>query len=78
MYEVSTMKSMLGMAIHIAAEQFAGVCDKGGVPYIMHCLYVMDNTEGGDCVKCAAVLHDVIEDNKPSSPVIWTFEKLYK
>jgi len=69
---------MLGMAIHIAAEQFASVCDKGGVPYIIHCLYVMNNTEGDDCVKCAAVLHDVIEDNKPSSPVIWTFEKLYK
>ena len=72
------MKSMLGVAISITAEQFAGVTDRGGVPYIMHCLYVMDNTEGDDCVKCAAVMHDLIEDNDPNSPVIWTFEKLSK
>ena len=72
------MKSMLGLAISITAEQFASVTDKGGVPYIMHCLYVMDNTEGDDCVKCAAVMHDLIEDNNPSSPVMWTFEKLSK
>lgn len=52
----------LALAISIAAKTFEDVLDKGGQPYILHCLEVMRNTIGDECVKCAAVLHDVPED----------------
>jgi len=64
------MKSKLGLAIAITAEAFKNKVDKSGIPYIFHCLYVMEHTTGDDCVKCAAVLHDLIEDTT------WTFEDL--
>lgn len=67
------MKSKLGLAIAVVSEAFKHRTDKGGVPYIMHCLYVMEHTDGDDCVKCAAVLHDLIEDIPE-----WTFERLIK
>ena len=54
----------LALAIAVAAQAFKNKTDKGGHPYILHCLYVMDNTPGDDCVKCAAVLHDVPEDTE--------------
>lgn len=55
-------EQMIGHAIALAADAFKNKTDKGGIPYIMHCLFVMNNTDGDDCVKCSAVLHDVIED----------------
>lgn len=61
---------LLAKAIAIAAEAFKNTLDKGGQPYILHCLRVMNNTQGDECVKCAAVLHDVVEDTE------WTFEML--
>jgi (p)ppGpp synthase/HD superfamily hydrolase len=64
------MKTMLGLAISITARAFIDKVDKGGVPYILHCLYVMEHTPGDDCVKCAAVMHDLIEDTD------WTFKNL--
>lgn len=54
--------SKLGLAIAVAAEAFKNKTDKGGQPYILHCLWVMNNIVGDDCEKCAAVLHDVPED----------------
>jgi len=53
---------LLALAIAITAEAFKNTFDKGGHPYILHCLYVMDNTSGDEDVKCAAVMHDLIED----------------
>lgn len=62
---------MLDKAIAIASEAFAGKHDKGGVPYIMHCLHVMRGVKHlGEEAMIAAVLHDLIEDTK------WTAEKL--
>ena len=56
---------MLGKAIKIAAEAFENVKDKGGQPYILHCLRVMDNLHTKDEeLKTIAVLHDVLEDTK--------------
>lgn len=52
----------LSLAISITAQAFEKVLDKGGQPYILHCLRVMMNTEGDDCVKCAAIMHDLLED----------------
>ena len=56
------MESKLGLAIAIAAQAFKYKVDKGGSPYILHCLRVMNKVNGDDDVKCAAVLHDIIED----------------
>ena len=54
---------MLDKAIRIAAEAFEGQYDKGGVPYIMHCLHVMHKVKHlGDEAMIVAVLHDLIED----------------
>jgi (p)ppGpp synthase/HD superfamily hydrolase len=54
---------MLGRAIEIAVTAHAGQVDKGGRPYILHPLWVMDRVRHlGDDYMIVAVLHDVIED----------------
>lgn len=53
---------MLALAIAITAERFSSKLDRGGQPYILHCLEVMRNTVGDECTKCAAVMHDLLED----------------
>lgn len=54
---------MLSTAIRIAATAFENKFDKGGTPYIMHCLYVMHKVKHlGELAMACAVLHDVIED----------------
>ncbi len=54
--------SKLGLAIAMTATAFKDISDKSGEPYILHCLTVMNNTIGDDCTKCAAVMHDIVED----------------
>ena len=62
---------MLATAIKIASHEFASVMDKGGNPYILHCLAVMDGVAHlGNKVMAAAVLHDIIEDTT------WTADAL--
>jgi len=62
---------MLGKAIAIASEAFADKKDKGGQPYILHCLHVMHEVKSfGIEAMIAAVLHDLIEDTE------WTAEQL--
>lgn len=58
------MKTQLNKAIVLAATKFDNKFDKGGDPYILHCLAVMYLLPEGvdDEVKQIAVLHDVIED----------------
>lgn len=54
---------MLSTAIRIAATAFENKFDKGGTPYIMHCLYVMHKVKHlGELAMACAVLHDVLED----------------
>lgn len=54
---------LLAKAIKIASEAFEDRLDKGGKPYIMHCLYVMNKVEHlGETAMVCAVLHDLIED----------------
>jgi len=60
----------LALAISITAKAFENVLDKGGQPYVLHCLRVMNNVQGDECVKCASVMHDLIEDTD------WTFQEL--
>lgn len=65
------MKSMLSKAIAITAKAFENKVDKGGSPYILHCLFVMYNTNSeNEDVLCAAVMHDLIEDTN------WTYQDL--
>jgi (p)ppGpp synthase/HD superfamily hydrolase len=61
----------LALAIAIKAEAFNNKLDKGGQPYILHCLRVMNNTQGDECTKCAAIMHDLVEDCEE-----WSFTKL--
>ncbi len=64
---------MLAKAISIAAQAFENVNDKGGQPYILHCLHVMNTTQSNEeHVKVAAVLHDLLED----FPHVWSAQRL--
>ena len=56
--------SNLGTAIAITSEAFKDRTDKGGKPYILHCLHVMNKLkyENDEDLMMAAVLHDIVED----------------
>lgn len=56
--------SDLSTAIAITAKAFEGKYDKGGKPYILHCLEVMYGVAytGDDEIMMAAVMHDLVED----------------
>ena len=61
----------LGLAISIVAQAFEGKTDKGGKPYILHCLRVMNSVNQKDeDLMIAAILHDIVEDTD------YTFAKL--
>lgn len=53
--------STLERAIELAARAHAGQRDKGGHPYILHPLRVMQAVQG-EYERMAAVLHDIVED----------------
>ncbi len=58
---------MLDIAIDLAAGHYKGKFDKGGQPYILHCLHVMNTVdpEGDDHeLMCIAVMHDLVEDTE--------------
>lgn len=61
----------LARAISIAAVGFEKVKDKGGQPYILHCLRVMNQMDTEE-EKIVAVLHDTVEDG------VITIEELIK
>ena len=62
---------MLGKAIRIASTIFEPITDRGGHPYILHCLRVMDNLHTDDEeLKCIAILHDVPEDDPRGAEVV--------
>ena len=54
----------LSKAILIATQAHTGQFDKGGKPYILHPLVVLNKLgpNASEMVQCIAVLHDVIED----------------
>lgn len=54
---------MLNRMLVLATTKFDGVFDKGGVPYILHCLKVMHYTKSDDEeLQCIALGHDLVED----------------
>ena len=63
----------LGRAIEIAVSAHAGQIDKGGQPYILHPLWVMNQVRHlGEEYMIVAILHDVVEDSD------WTWDMLIK
>ena len=53
----------LSNAIELATQRHNGQFDKGGYPYILHCLKVMHYTKSDDLeIQAIAVMHDLIED----------------
>jgi len=55
--------NMLDVAIALVAKAFEGRFDKGGQPYILHCLFVMFQMDPTDHeLMIIAVLHDLLED----------------
>lgn len=54
---------MLDKMLVLTTNKFKGVFDRGGVPYILHCLKVMHYTKSDDEeLMCIALGHDLIED----------------
>lgn len=65
------MKNLLGRSIEIATSAHSGQTDKGGKPYILHPLWVMNKLRHlGDDYMIVGVLHDTIEDSE------WTIDQL--
>lgn len=63
---------ILSLMIQIVSEEFLIDKDKGGKPYILHCLWVMNQMDHDDPeLMTIAVGHDLLED-KPH----WTIERL--
>lgn len=61
--------SLLAKAISWAAQCFEHSTDKGGHPYILHCIRVMEGLHTDDEeLKIIAILHDVIEDIFTENP----------
>lgn len=55
--------SNLGIAISITANAFVNKKDKGGNPYILHCLHVMNKMKYHDEeLMMMGVMHDLVED----------------
>lgn len=65
------MKYLLAKAIEIAAVAHATQFDKGGNPYILHPIWVMNQVRHlGPTYMIVAILHDLIEDTD------WTLDDL--
>lgn len=59
------MKHNLNKMIVLVTTEFDGIYDKGGVPYVLHCLKVMHYLKSDDDeLQQIAVGHDLIEDRK--------------
>ena len=60
---MKTLNEQLEIAIELAIKHHRGQIDKGGNPYILHSLEVMNNVDRMES-KIVAVLHDIIEDTE--------------
>lgn len=64
---MSTLSILLSKLISLNAEKFKEKLDKGGQPYILHCLRVMHGLNTKDIeLQCIAISHDLIEDTDVS------------
>lgn len=54
---------MLNKMLVLVTTKFDGKFDKGGVPYVLHCLKVMHYVKSEDEeLQCIALGHDLVED----------------
>lgn len=61
------LSGLLSKAIALVAKAFEGKFDKGGNPYILHCLRVMYGVDQSDTeLMIIAILHDFVEDTDHS------------
>ena len=60
---MKTLNEQLEIAIELAIKYHKGQIDKGGNPYILHPLEIMNNVNRMES-KIVAVLHDIIEDTE--------------
>ena len=59
------MKHNLNKMLVLVTTEFDGIYDKGGMPYVLHCLKVMHYLKSDDDELCQIALgHDLIEDRK--------------
>lgn len=64
---------MLAKMIAIVSEEFKDTVDRGGQPYIFHCLFVMRQVRQDDPEEMQmAVGHDLVEDSEGR----WTLDRL--
>jgi len=63
MFKVKSPYEQLAKAIALASKVHAGHFDKGGKPYILHPLHLMQQLLFDTELAVIAVLHDVIEDS---------------
>src|SRR6056297_1059977 len=64
---------MLSKMIAIVSKEFEGKLDKGGRPYVTHCIRVMDGVDQSDPeLMQIAMGHDLVEDTD------WTYDMLRK
>ena len=55
----------LNKMLVLVTTEFDGIFDKGGVPYVLHCLKVMHYLKSDDEELCCIALgHDLVEDRK--------------
>jgi (p)ppGpp synthase/HD superfamily hydrolase len=55
----------LNKMLVLVTTEFDGIFDKGGVPYVLHCLKVMHYLKSDDEELCCMALgHDLVEDRK--------------
>jgi len=55
----------LNKMLVLVTTEFDGIFDKGGVPYVLHCLKVMHYLKSEDEeLMCIALGHDLVEDRK--------------
>ena len=65
-FEIKESDNLVYKALEIVTTLFDGDLDKGGMPYILHLMYVYKKVSNLD-EKVVALLHDVIEDKKVTS-----------
>lgn len=59
------MKHNLNKMLVLVTTEFDGIYDKGGVPYVLHCLKVMHYLKSDDEeLQQIALGHDLVEDRK--------------
>lgn len=62
---MKTQQKLLARAIALASAEHQNQFDRGGNPYILHCLAVMHKTKTDDYeIKQIAVMHDLMEDTR--------------